>query len=305
MKVSIIIPVYNAEKFLEETLLSAINQTYQDTEIIAVYDGYPDNSMQILQKYSNKIKIITKESGSASSALNVGIKISSGDWIKRLDADDVLYPIAIEELIKSSKNLKDNKNTILYSNYDIIDSNGKMIEHHLEQDYKDLLPFDFNVMLLDHMIGLPSTSLIHKSTIRDYGMFDEKINFEDYELWVRYCLLHNCRLHLVSKTLAKHRIHPGQITKFRAKHSLQQTNQIRTSVLEKLEPLQRRKYEKALKQYRKNKTFMEKSRYFVRYKLFQIIPSSISSKMVDAYWSKKRRKISYWGKRFLKCIMRY
>jgi len=290
-KVSIVIPVYNAEKYLVECLESVINQSYQNTEIITVYDGFQDKSLELLKQYSDKILLVTKKSGNASSALNAGIKEASGDWIKRLDVDDVLYPQAIEELVSKAKTLEDKKHAIFYSNYDFIDSNGKMIEHHLGQDYSDLLPFDFNVMLLDRMIGLPSSSLIHKSTIKDYGMFDETINFEDYELWLRYCLLHNCRLHLVSKTLVKYRIHPGQITKFRAKHSLEQTDQIRKSVLEKLEPVQRRKYESALKQYRKNKPFVEKSKYFVRYKLFQILPSSISRKMVNAYWFNKRRKI--------------
>jgi glycosyltransferase involved in cell wall biosynthesis len=56
IKVSIIIPVYNAEKYLEECIESALNQTYQNIEIIAVYDGFPDKSLEILKTYSNKIK---------------------------------------------------------------------------------------------------------------------------------------------------------------------------------------------------------------------------------------------------------
>ena len=61
MKVSIIIPVFNAEKFLKECLISAINQTYPDIEIIAVNDGSTDNSLEILKKYSNKVKLVSQK----------------------------------------------------------------------------------------------------------------------------------------------------------------------------------------------------------------------------------------------------
>ena len=82
MKVSIIIPVYDAEKYLKECLDSAINQTYQNIEIIAVYDGFPDKSLEILKTYSNKIKIVTKESGGIGSALNAGIKAQKVNGLK-------------------------------------------------------------------------------------------------------------------------------------------------------------------------------------------------------------------------------
>ncbi len=99
MKVSIIIPVYNSEKYLEEAMKSALNQSYHDTEIIAVDDGSTDSSPEILKKYSDKITIVTKQNGGQASAVNAGIKASTGDWIKWLGNDDILYPNAIEEFI--------------------------------------------------------------------------------------------------------------------------------------------------------------------------------------------------------------
>jgi len=290
IKVSIIIPVYNAEKYLEECIDSALNQTYPNIEIIAVYDGFPDKSLDILQKYSKKIKIISKKSGNAAAAYNAGIKEASGEWIKRLDVDDVLYPHAIEELILETKNLMDKKRTILYSNYDYIDSEGNDIDRVIEPNYNKLDPFDFNVILLDHYIGYGSTSLIHKSTIADYGMFDETVIFEDYELWLRYCLLHNCRLRLVQKTLAKRRIHQGQITKVRTKVSLEQQDKIKKSVLDKLNPVDCTKYEIALRQYKKSKPITEKCKYFVRYKLFSLLPTFFSINLINAYWHAKKLK---------------
>jgi hypothetical protein len=121
-----------------------------------------------------------------------------------------LYPDAVEVLISEAQDLSDKTNTILYANYDFIDSNGKIIGRHLEPNLNSLAEFTINVILLDHHIGNPGTVLIHKSTFEKYGYFDEAIVHEDYELRLRFCLLHHCRLHLVQKTVERYRIHKNQ-----------------------------------------------------------------------------------------------
>jgi len=289
IKVSIIIPTYNAEKYLEECIESALNQTYPDIEIIAVNDGSTDNSLGILKKYEGKIKIISKENGGVASALNTGINAMTGEWFKWLSADDVLYPNAVEELISEAKKIEDKKHTILYSYYDLIDSEGKIIDHAIEPNYNDLASFDFNVILLDHHVGNGTTSLIHKSTIDDYGMYKEKIDTEDYELWLRYCILHNSNLRLVPKILAKYRIHKGQLTKERLK-KIKVRDTLRESILNKLNVKERIKYENALKQYKKNKSLTEKGKYFVRYNLFKVLPTSVSNCLLNAYWYTRKKK---------------
>ena len=92
-KVSVIIPVYNVEKYLRECLDSVINQTLKDIEIICVNDGSTDNSLQILEEYADKdsrIKIINKDNGGVSSARNAGLDIAQGEFIGFLDSDDYL-----------------------------------------------------------------------------------------------------------------------------------------------------------------------------------------------------------------------
>jgi len=290
MRVSVIIPIYNTEKYLQECLNSVLNQTYPEIEIIAVNDGSTDNSLEILKKYSNKIKIISKKNGGTASALNAGINIASGEWIKRFDADNVLLPEAVEELVSEAKKIKDKTNTILISNYYNIDSKGEIIDEVIEPNDNEVDPFDFNVILLDHNFYSSSSSLIHKSTIAKYGMFDETVGFEDYELWLRYCILCNCRLHLVQKTLLKRRIHQGQITKARMRVSLEQQDKIRKSVLDKLNPADCTKYEIALRQYKKSKPITEKCKYFVRYKLFRLLPTFFSINLINAYWYARKKK---------------
>lgn len=98
-KISIIVPVYNVEKYLPKCLDSLVNQTYANIEIICVNDGSPDNSLQILEEYARKderIKIINQQNQGVSVARNVGIDNATGDYILFVDADDWLDTKACE-----------------------------------------------------------------------------------------------------------------------------------------------------------------------------------------------------------------
>ena len=288
MKVSIVIPVFNAEKYISECIESALNQTHKNIEIIAVDDGSTDKSLELLQRYENKIKVISKENAGTATALNVGIKAMSGEWFKWLSADDALYPNAIEELVSATKKINGKKKTILYSSYDIMDSKGKVIKKFIEPNYNDLNLFEFNVILLDHFVGNGITSLIHKSALEDYGIFDEKIGFqEDYELWLRFCLLHGCKLQLVPKTLAKYRVHEKQLTQTKIGENLEKAENVRKFVLDKLKPLEKEKYEIALKQFKKNKHVGVKGRRFLRKSMSKVLPKSVSDKILKVYLNRK------------------
>lgn len=90
-KVSIIVPVYNSEKYLSKCLDTLIHQTLQEIEIICINDGSKDNSLKILKDYAtkdNRIKIISKENEGLSAARNDGLKIASGEYIGYIDSDD-------------------------------------------------------------------------------------------------------------------------------------------------------------------------------------------------------------------------
>ena len=93
MKISIIVPIYNVEKYLERCINSLINQTYKNIEIILVNDGSTDNSLIICEKYKNidsRIILVNKENGGLSDARNVGIDNSSGNYITFIDSDDYI-----------------------------------------------------------------------------------------------------------------------------------------------------------------------------------------------------------------------
>ena len=92
IKVSVIIPVYNVEKYIRQCLESVTNQTLKDIEIIVVNDGTKDNSMKIVEEYlsDERMKIINKENGGLSSARNAGIKATQGKYICFIDSDDFI-----------------------------------------------------------------------------------------------------------------------------------------------------------------------------------------------------------------------
>ena len=101
VKVSVIIPVYNVEQYIEECLVSAMNQTLKDIEIICVNDGTKDNSMDIVDRYAEKdsrIIIINKENGGLSSARNAGIEKACGEYLYFLDSDDYIADNMLEML---------------------------------------------------------------------------------------------------------------------------------------------------------------------------------------------------------------
>ena len=103
IKVSIIVAIYNSEKFLEKLIRSIINQTYKNLEIILVDDGSPDESGKICDEFAktdNRIKVIHKKNGGACEARNVGIKESTGDYISIIDGDDWLTNDYIEYLMR-------------------------------------------------------------------------------------------------------------------------------------------------------------------------------------------------------------
>ena len=100
-KISIIIPVYNVEKYLRRCLDSVLNQTFSDWEAICVNDGSPDNSDKILAEFAKKdtrFKILNKKNGGLSDARNVGLEKSSGKYVLYLDSDDFLHPQTLEIL---------------------------------------------------------------------------------------------------------------------------------------------------------------------------------------------------------------
>lgn len=133
--VSVIVPIYNVEKYIKECVESIINQTYKNLEIILINDGSTDDSYKICKKYSDqdsRIVLIDKENGGSASAKNYGLKIAKGDYISFVDSDDFIELDMIEYMLNTIKKFNTDivqcelidlyKNTIEFEQYDIVEN---------------------------------------------------------------------------------------------------------------------------------------------------------------------------------------
>ena len=104
--ISVIIPVYNVEKYIEDSLNSVLNQSFKDIEVICVDDESTDNSLRILNEFEardKRVKVISQKNKGNGGARNTGLKHASGDYVYFLDADDLLFENALEKMYRNAK----------------------------------------------------------------------------------------------------------------------------------------------------------------------------------------------------------
>ena len=127
-KVSIVLPIYNVEKYLEACVQSVQDQTYKNIEIILVDDGAKDNSGKICDRFAledNRIVVVHKENGGLSSARNAGYKIATGKYLMYIDSDDVIKADVVEKCVETIQ--RDQSDIVIYG-YEKIDEKGKILE---------------------------------------------------------------------------------------------------------------------------------------------------------------------------------
>lgn len=240
--VSVIIPVYNCERYITLAIESVRMQSWKSLELIIVDDGSDDGTTELLQKIIDprvpEVQVIYKlKNEGTASALNEGIKHARGEWIKWLSADDMMYPNAIQDMMifGVEDNFKQSKNAIFYSDYDIIDERGSNIGEFIEPD-RNISDHETKTKeLFSHFYGNGSTSLIHKNVFKKCGLFDDSLRHsEDYEFWLRATALFNVNMIRVPTKTIKYRRWAGQLTN-RVGGSLDE--QIKNSIKEKLQKL--------------------------------------------------------------------
>jgi glycosyltransferase involved in cell wall biosynthesis len=284
--VSIIIPVYNSEKYLEECLDSVISQTYQNIEIIVIDDGSTDSSPDILKTYSDIVHIISQKNRGLASALNLGINMMSGKWFKWFSPDDVMYPYTIETLVDTAKKYSD---TIVYSNWEIIDEKGNKLREFCESNYNELSAFEYNIRLLDgQQINVNTTlipsSLFEKCNIRE---LDDPVVI-DYDFFLCSAMLCEIKFHLISKLLIKYRIHSNQLSHKNITKTLDYISEIKNEILNHLDSSTKEKYYDALQLYQKTKSVKRKT-IDLGMKLLTFVPSWASDRIITFYLNKIRQ----------------
>ncbi|WP_281847505.1 glycosyltransferase [Olleya namhaensis] len=200
--ITIILPVYNGEQFIAESINSCLNQTYSNIELVIVNDCSTDNTLEIIQsfeKQDSRIRIINNIINlKLPASLNVGHKAANGLFLSWTSDDNLYKKNAIEELVVFLKN-KDSD--FVYSNFSTIDLSGKTKRKVLYKNKEDLL--------FGNSVG--SCFLYKKEVfIRNKGFNESLFLVEDYDFWLR-ASLHSLFCHL-DKDLYKYRLHDKSLT---------------------------------------------------------------------------------------------
>lgn len=224
--VSIVVPVYNAERYVGETLKSILAQTYQNFEVIIVDDGGSDRSLEICRKFTDfRIKIVQQSNRGLPGARNTGIRHAQGDYITLLDADDLWLP---EKLEKHVQHLNNNLNVgISFSYSAFIDDQGHPTGlYQMPRKLKNITPA---YVLCRNPVGNGSSAVIRRETLKCiefqdnlYGVeesfyFDERLRFEkadatDLECWTRIAATTPWHLEGIAESLTLYRIHAGGLS---------------------------------------------------------------------------------------------
>ena len=187
---SVIISVYNKSKTIQDTLQSALNQTFIDFEIIIIDDGSKDESASVIATFNDaRINYFYQENAGVSVARNSGIKKSAGKIIAFLDADDHWYPNHLQVLHDL---IQQNPDAGIYaSRYISKVAENKFLKNHflnLAENYGGIVPDFFHSSLINR-IALTSAVAIPKTVLDEIGVFNPEIfSVEDLDLWIRIAL---------------------------------------------------------------------------------------------------------------------
>ena len=188
---SIIIPLYNKENFIEDTIKSVLNQTFQSFEVIVVNDGSTDKSEEKLVPFKDsRIQYYSKQNEGVSSARNYAIEKANANFITFLDADDYWYPTFLETMFENISKFPEYK---VFSAAIEFDTAKKTIpaQYSITKSDSQIEIVNYFKASLKESVLCTSCTVFHKSVFQEIGNFDTKIKSgEDTDLWIRIGLVY-------------------------------------------------------------------------------------------------------------------
>ena len=182
--ISIIIPAYNAEKYLANTIQSVINQTFTDWELIIINDGSTDGTLELINNFQDKdsrIKVFSYENAGVAHSRNRGIAKAKSEYIAFLDADDLWTP---DKLAMQLKALQENSDAgVVYSWVDYIDEAGKFL---YPGSHTTVNGDAYPKLLINNFLENGSNPLVRREALEKIGNFDVSLPpAEDWDLYLR------------------------------------------------------------------------------------------------------------------------
>jgi glycosyltransferase involved in cell wall biosynthesis len=205
-RITVVLPVYNHDRYLEQTLHSLDNQDYQDFEIVAVDDGSTDQSFQILQQHRPNVTVIQSRHAGPAAARNRAIEATDSEFVAFMDADDLC---SRERLRIQIEKLENENLDLVASTLSFIDSDGLPLPGIWERP-EEAVHHHWGALLERNWIGTPSV-MLRRSVLNNVGLFDEQFSHaEDYDLWLRIGRAH--RIGYVPATLIQCRRHAANMS---------------------------------------------------------------------------------------------
>jgi len=206
--VSVVIPVYNGERFVRQAIESALSQTYRPLEIIAVDDGSTDRSPAILGEYADRIVIVRQENAGVAAARNLGIANAGGQYIAFLDQDDLWDADKLEVLLAHAAPGDD----VIHSNAREVDASGRAVRPWRQKPRRPGRP-TFAELIAFYPIVM-CTAVVTSKAILSVGGLDaaNRYGTDDLELWLALGATNHC-FRYVDKVLASHRSHEGNVSR--------------------------------------------------------------------------------------------
>ena len=213
--ISVIIPTFNAEETISQTLDSVLKQTYPNIEIIVVDDGSTDGTPRIAKEYAERdkrCKYIYKQNSGVSSALNLGIENSNGEFIAAIGSDDIWADNKLELQLECIKKYPDSIVLTEVQRFTVADSQVNYLNITTPPEYKTKKEYVNTLLnLSSFQMALISTALLRKSYLEKVGVFDLKLQTaEDWDLWLRLACFYEFRN--IQKPLYFYRKHKKSLT---------------------------------------------------------------------------------------------
>ena len=215
--VSIIIPVYNGEKYVREAIDSALAQNYGNIEVIVCNDGSKDSTDEIVRSYGDRVKYISKENGGVATALNTAIENATGKYVSWLSHDDLFMPNKIQWMMDALKKEDYPEDVVLFSNFivrDITNDEEYVWKRNLEDEIYKNSTNRINILKLLFKGEIHGCSLlIPREAFHNAGFFDpELLTTQDYHLWYKF-VDKGYRFIYIDEPLIATRWHPDQDSK--------------------------------------------------------------------------------------------
>lgn len=226
-KVSIIIPFYN-DPYVDQAINSAINQTYENLEVIVVDDGSTVHQDRV-GPFAGRVHYLGKSNGGTASALNHGLRMSTGDYVAWLSSDDLFHPHKIARQVDF---MTQHRSSISFTAFDQIDETGQVVKQGEAARYPSMREFIRAFQICCPINGC--TVMFRRDMIKRAGFFDEKLRYtQDYDYWIRV-LLSGATIHFLDEPLTLYRWHNQMGTMLYQPHILAEVRQVQNRYRKRL-----------------------------------------------------------------------